>query len=90
MYLRSPYEQVYAQYLDSQRLTWYYQPDRFLDWDGIHHKLPDFYVEEYKSYVEIKPMWRMQEASDLKRLLVLKYKVELLVVDGSDLDHLDE
>ena len=85
MYLRSSWELAYAKWLDYQGFTWKYQHKRFLDLDGIHHKLPDFYVEEYKSYVEIKPQYRMQEASDLKRLLVLIYNLDLLVIDETDL-----
>ena len=51
--LRSSWERDYAAWLDEQRLTWRYEPDRLLLSDGTVY-VPDFYVEEWESYVEIK------------------------------------
>jgi len=84
MYLRSSWELAYAKWLDYQGFTWKYQHKRFLDLDGIHHKLPDFYVDEFDTYVEIKPLYRIQEASDLKRLLELIYHEKLLILTEMD------
>jgi len=51
-YFRSKWELRFAQYLDSKNLSWQYEPKRFYFEDCSY--LPDFYVTEWKSYVEIK------------------------------------
>lgn len=51
--MRSSWEQQYAVALDFAGLTWFYEPGRLLLSDGRTY-LPDFYVVEWKSYVEIK------------------------------------
>jgi len=85
MYLRSNWEVQYAKYLDSQRLTWKYQPTILRYPDGEYGGLPDFYVDEYRSYVEIKPSYRLSETSEMKQLLGLIYHENLVVLTETDL-----
>lgn len=57
--MRSGWEVSFAQWLDEQDLTWAYEPTVF---DlGPFSYLPDFWVEEWDTYVEIKPTWRLEE-----------------------------
>ena len=51
--LRSRYEQRYAEMLDRAELNWWYERDRLLLSTGEVY-VPDFYVEQWASYVEIK------------------------------------
>jgi hypothetical protein len=51
--MRSSWEIEFAEALDIAGLTWFYEPVRLLLSDGRTY-VPDFYVEEWKQYVEIK------------------------------------
>ena len=51
--LRSQPERQYAEALDRAGLDWWYERDRLLLSTGVVY-VPDFYVEQWASYVEIK------------------------------------
>lgn len=53
---RSSYERAFAAGMDEMGLTWQYEPHRLLLSDGRTY-LPDFWVEEWRTYVEVKG-WR--------------------------------
>ncbi len=53
---RSSWERRFASHLDEHGLTWNYEPDRLLLSSGKTY-IPDFWVAEWNSYVEIKG-WR--------------------------------
>lgn len=50
---RSKMELRFAEYLDREQLTWSYEPHRLLLSDGHTYK-PDFWVDEWATYVEVK------------------------------------
>ena len=50
---RSSWERLFAEHLDRLGLTWSYEPCILLLSDGRHY-VPDFWVEDWKTYVEIK------------------------------------
>ena len=90
-FLRSSWEIKFAQWLDSKLLTWDYESEYFLDStsEEVHRYLPDFYIKELDSYIEIKPMWRIEQAYDLKRLIECVYNKKLLIVTEDELQDLD-
>lgn len=47
------WERGFARWLDVQGLNWRYEPDRLVLSDGRIY-IPDFWVEEWQTYVEIK------------------------------------
>lgn len=47
------FELGFARWLDEQELTWTYEHDVLLLSTGEHY-IPDFWVEEWKTYIEIK------------------------------------
>lgn len=47
------WERGFARWLDAQGLTWAYEPHTLLLSDGRRY-VPDFWVEEWKTYVELK------------------------------------
>ncbi len=51
---RSRLEARWAVFFDALRLTWDYEPEGF-DLPGYGYYLPDFFIHEWKSWVEIKP-----------------------------------
>ena len=50
---RSSWERLFAEHLDRLGLTWSYEPCILLLSNGRHY-VPDFWVEDWKTYVEIK------------------------------------
>lgn len=60
IHMRSSWEIIVAQYLDSQGLTWNYEPQAFPI--TISNKsftyTPDFYIKEWDCYLEVKGYWR--------------------------------
>lgn len=51
--MRSCWELSFATYLDDLNLSWQYEPETFVLKDGSGYT-PDFYVESWQSYVEVK------------------------------------
>lgn len=67
------YERGFARWLDEQHFTWWYEPCVLLLSDGRRY-IPDFWVEEWQSYVEVKGAFR----GTVRGL----DKVELATADG--------
>ena len=61
--MRSQWEVVFAAYLDHKGLTWKYEPRSFDLKNGSSY-IPDFWVEEWKTYIEVKPSWRLSEGME--------------------------
>jgi len=53
-YMKSSWEIIYAKWLDSKGYHWIYEPKRFYFINKPFTYLPDFWVDELNSYVEIK------------------------------------
>lgn len=51
--LRSSYELKYAQYLDSQKILWFYEIETFELSNNILY-IPDFFLPQFEKFVEIK------------------------------------
>lgn len=54
--MRSSWEVVFAEHLDSLNLSWIYEPEAFETPFGFY--TPDFWVSEWESYVEVKGYFR--------------------------------
>ncbi len=54
---KSTWELKFAEFLDQEKLTWFYEPCVLLLSDGSRY-FPDFWVEELKTYVELKASHR--------------------------------
>jgi hypothetical protein len=75
--LKSSYELRAAEWLDEQRLTWVYEPCRLLLSNGEGY-IPDFFVFEWGSYVEVKGYPRGLYKAELAR----QDGHEILIWDG--------
>jgi len=53
---KSTWEAEFAKELDEEKLTWSYEPKKFLLSNGKTY-LPDFYVYDFDRYYEIKGFW---------------------------------
>lgn len=53
---RSTWEIAFAKYLDEKGFSWEYEPIKVRT--SVGNYIPDFWVEEYKSYVEVKGYFR--------------------------------
>jgi hypothetical protein len=81
--MRSSWEVKYAQYLDSKKIKWQYEPEIF---DlGFTTYRPDFYLPENNTYIEIKGRW-IRDAK-LKTNL-FKTKHNLIILEKLDLKKL--
>ena len=76
---RSSWELTFAEYLDSKNYTWKYEPESFETPYGFY--TPDFWVEELRSYVEVKGYFRDQQARDKFEYFSKTHKV--ILVDES-------
>ncbi len=70
------WERGFARWLDAQGLTWWYEPHVLLLSDGRRY-VPDFYVEAWNTYVELKASHRPTDkaqlaVSDGHRIIVLQ------------------
>ena len=57
---RSRLEARYAVMFESMGLTWMYEPEGFILKSGKYY-LPDFYIKEIDSYIEVKPFYQKKE-----------------------------
>ena len=51
---RSRLEARWAVFFDAAKIKYHYEPEGFVLSDGTHY-LPDFYLDDFELYVEIKP-----------------------------------
>ncbi len=64
IYMRSSWEVAYAKYLDKNKIKWLYESKTF---DlGSTTYTPDFYLPEFKLYIEIKGWMRKQSEDKIK------------------------
>ena len=59
IWFRSSWEVIAAKWFDQQEYAWKYEPQVFrLDWQGeTISYIPDFWVDEMESFVEVKAQW---------------------------------
>ena len=81
---RSSWEVTVAKWLDKKKYIWKYEPKRFYFKDCTY--LPNFYVEELDSYIEVKGWW--DEISKKKIELIKKYhpNKNLIIIDKSNIN----
>jgi hypothetical protein len=75
---KSSWELCFAQALDSRGILWYYEHVKLLLSDGRTY-IPDFWVEPWKCYVEIKG-WRSAE----KAVMARKMGHDVRLIQGRD------
>jgi hypothetical protein len=83
-WFRSKLEAQWAVFFDQLGLSWSYEPETFEFENGEKYK-PDFWIEDWRCYVEIKfgeKDIRAWPASRLRRLRRLKPKCAVLLVAG--------
>jgi len=82
-WFRSSWEVVYAKWLDRQGYHWQYEPKRFFFMKHGLSYMPDFYVEELKTYVEIKGWLSRNSIDKVKMDLFSKqYPLKLIMNVG--------
>jgi hypothetical protein len=86
IYFRSSWEMQFAKFLDSRNLHWQYEPKRF--YFEKYTYLPDFYVEEWVSYVEIKG-WLKDIDIEKMKTFVNETDEELILADAELLKKLN-
>jgi hypothetical protein len=81
VWMRSGWEVKVANYLTSLGFSWYYEPE-WLDIGANKHYLPDFFVEEWNCYIEVKGRYRQV---DLDKFELAKIKYNILFWDSKEL-----
>ena len=83
---RSRLEARYAVMFDSMGLTWSYEPEGFILFDGTWY-LPDFYIKEIDSYIEVKPYYEKDTHSKLlEKWSISSYK-RLIILDSTYMEY---
>lgn len=78
--MRSSWETKYAEWLDKKGFTWSYEPKTFFLERSKLFYIPDFFVKEFNSYVEIKGYMRgnsktkIDEFKQTNNLLIIERK----------------
>ena len=102
IWMRSSWERKFAKFLDAANLIWEYEPKCFDLVERVYH--PDFYVHDWKCFVEIKgymddySKWKILKFKELypnETLLVLQreqleneYKIDLKTKESQPLSTL--
>lgn len=86
VYMRSTFEQRFAEYLDKNNLKWSYEPKSFLVCNDKTYT-PDFYVDCF-GYVEIKGWWR-DDAKEKYEWFVLNCNEPIVLVMNCELQQLE-
>lgn len=83
IWLRSSYEVIYAKQLDKQGIKWLYEFRRFNLGDTTY--IPDFYLPDSDTYVEVKGWWRPTAILKFKLFQKLYPKIKIRVITKKDL-----
>ena len=83
---RSSWEVIVAKWLDGKNYTWKYEPKRFYFNNKKFTYLPDFYVEELNSYIEVKGWWRNQCKEKVKLFKKEYSKLNLIIIDKKNIN----
>lgn len=71
-HFRSRLEARWAVFFDSAGIKWQYEPEGFeksTEGDGISRYLPDFYLPDFGTWVEVKGVWSKEDAIKMCHLL---------------------
>ena len=83
----SSWEVEYAKYLDKNNIKWLYEPKRFYFKDCTY--LPDFYLPETDTYIEIKGWWRGDGKKKIKRFKEQYPKQNIKILMKKELEQLN-
>lgn len=73
--LKSEWEKTFAEWLDKHLLDWMYEPVA-IDLKNGSRYFPDFWIEQWQSFVEIKGRaWGLEK---VRKAIALGYKIEVL------------
>ena len=86
IWMRSSYEIKFTQFLDLSGIKWLYEPKTFNL--GKMTYTPDFYIPEWKCYIEIKGWWRDDAKEKFKLFKKLYPKVNIKVLYKKELEKL--
>jgi hypothetical protein len=80
---RSRLEARWAVFFDALGIKWEYEPEGFEFQNGLRY-LPDFWLPEYKLWVEVKPQGKMSDTDSQKVLeLVIAGDAPVYVTNGN-------
>ena len=78
--MRSKLEAAWAEWFDRHKIKWAYEPEGF-DLDGLWY-LPDFWLPEIKTFVEVKGIMDDLDKEKLRRLIPLASERGITVIVG--------
>lgn len=88
IYFRSRLEARWAVFMDELGVKWIYEPEGFTD--GKICYLPDFYLPELNTYLEIKPITPLKEEEEKCELLTKITGCPVVCMFGQPIDYLRE
>jgi len=81
--MRSSWEVLYAKYLDSNNLEWFYESKTFDLGDCTY--TPDFYIPKYNLYIEIKGWFHGKTKEKFEKFEVLYPEINIELLMEKDL-----
>jgi predicted nuclease of restriction endonuclease-like RecB superfamily len=86
IWMRSSWEVAYAKYCDKNKIKWEYEPKIF---DlGKSRYIPDFYLPESDTYVEIKGRWYPGTKRKFRLFQKKYYSVNIILLTKKELKKL--
>lgn len=86
---RSRLEARWAVFFDTLGITYSYEPEMIeVDWFGVNKYVPDFYLDDMVWYIEIKGPRPTDREVMKAAALVVREKVDVLILWGSIYDHM--
>lgn len=85
-WMRSSWEVAYAKYLDKNKIQWQYEPRIFEV--GKFRYIPDFYLPDTDTYVEIKGRWRNNAKKKFNLFQKMYYSVNIVLLTQKELKKL--
>jgi hypothetical protein len=89
IWLRSTYEVRVARALTKMKIVWLYEPSAF-ELDGLHPYHPDFYLPEYKMWLEVKGWMRPVSRDKLRQFFVQYPNEELRIIRENDIRMIEQ
>ena len=87
VWLRSTYELIYTQFLDSRNIRWLYESKRF-DLGEIGTYTPDFFLSGLNEWHEVKGYWHPQAKKKFQLFKELYPNEKIIVVDREQINNI--
>ena len=86
IYMRSSWEVLFAQFLDLSGIKWQYEPKTFDLGNSTY--TPDFYIQAWNGYIEIKGFWRGNAKEKFNKFKRLHPEINIILFNKLPLEEI--